>query len=54
MFMLIKIIIIKIQKELIKWVSSLLIVGKENVSFRLFSNLRELSILNRNILSASR
>lgn len=43
MFMLIKIIITKIQKEPIKWVPSVLILGQENVSFRLFSNLRELS-----------
>lgn len=43
MFMLIKMIIINIQKEPIKWVPSLLIVGHENVSFRLFFNLRELS-----------
>ena len=43
MFVLIKTIIIKIQKETIKWVPSMLIEGQENVSFRLFFNLNELS-----------
>lgn len=41
--MLIKMIIIKMQKKPIKFVLSLLIVGQENVSFRLFSNLWELN-----------
>lgn len=40
MFMLIKIIIFKIQKDQIKWVPSVLSVGQETLSFRLYFNLR--------------
>lgn len=40
MLLLIKIIIIKIQKDQIKWVPSVLTVGQETLSFRLYFNLR--------------